>query len=45
MRQSIKEITPVSAPEIDPAGLASGLTLLLGGLFVIQGRRTREKTW
>jgi hypothetical protein len=41
---SLKEIIPASAPEIDPAGLASGLTLLLGGLFVIQGRRTRDKS-
>jgi hypothetical protein len=40
----IKEILPASAPEIDPAGLASGLTLLLGGLFVIQGRRIPDKT-
>jgi hypothetical protein len=27
-----------SAPEIDPAGLLSGLTLLAGGLAVIRGR-------
>jgi hypothetical protein len=28
------------APEIDPASAASGLTLLLGGLLVLSGRRT-----
>ena len=27
-----------SAPEIDPAGAAAGLTLLLGGLAVLRGR-------
>jgi hypothetical protein len=32
--------TPVSAPEIDPTSAASGLTLLLGGLLVLRGRRT-----
>ncbi len=30
---------PASAPEIDPAGMLSGLTLLLGGLAVVRGRR------
>jgi hypothetical protein len=30
---------PMQAPEIDPASIASGLTLLLGGLAVIGGRR------
>jgi hypothetical protein len=40
---SIKEINqPTSAPEIDPAGLAGGLTLLLGSLCVIQDRRSRH---
>jgi hypothetical protein len=29
----------VSTPEIDPAGIMSGLTLLLGGLAVVRGRR------
>ena len=29
----------VSAPEITPASAASGLTLLLGGLAVLRGRR------
>ena len=28
-----------AAPEIDPASAASGLTLLLGGLAVLRGRR------
>jgi hypothetical protein len=31
----------VSAPEIDPASVISGMTLLLGGLAVIRGRRAR----
>jgi hypothetical protein len=30
------------APEIDPASAASGLTLLLGGLAVLRGRRKLE---
>jgi hypothetical protein len=30
-----------SAPEIDPAGALSGLTLLLGGLAVVRGRRVK----
>jgi hypothetical protein len=29
----------VSTPEIDPAGIMSGMTLLLGGLAVVRGRR------
>ncbi len=34
----------VSAPEVDPTHLASGLTLLLGGLAVIRGgRRTQTR--
>ena len=40
---NIKEIIPASAPEIDPAGLAGGLTLLVGGLLVIQSRQTRDR--
>jgi hypothetical protein len=28
-----------SAPEIDPAGMLGGVTLLLGGLAVLRGRR------
>jgi hypothetical protein len=31
--------SPASTPEIDPASALSGLTLLLGGLAVIRGRR------
>ena len=33
--------TPVAAPEIDPAGALSGLTLLLGGLAIVRGRRSK----
>jgi len=29
----------VSAPEIDPASAMAGLTLLMGGLAVLRGRR------
>jgi LPXTG-motif cell wall-anchored protein len=34
-------VAPVSAsaPEIDPASAASGLTLLAGALLVLRGRR------
>jgi hypothetical protein len=32
----------LQAPEIDPASIASGLTLLLGGLAVIGGRRVKQ---
>jgi hypothetical protein len=32
----------MSAPEIDPASAASGLTLLVGGLLVLRGRWGRE---
>jgi hypothetical protein len=35
----IGAISAVSAPEIDPTSVASGLTLLLGGLSVLRGRR------
>ena len=31
----------VAAPEIDPASAMSALTLLVGGLAVIRGRRTK----
>jgi hypothetical protein len=31
-----------SAPEIDPAGALSGLTLLLGGLAIVRGRRIKK---
>jgi hypothetical protein len=30
-----------SAPEIDPASTVSALTLLLGGLAVLRGRKSR----
>jgi hypothetical protein len=36
----IGAIEAVRAPEIDPTSAASGLTLLLGGLLVLRGRRT-----
>jgi hypothetical protein len=32
----------VSAPEIDPATAFIGLTLLLGGLAVVRGRRSKK---
>jgi hypothetical protein len=36
------EVAPVvGAPEIDPASAMSGLTLLLGGLAVVRGRRVK----
>jgi hypothetical protein len=35
----VDTIRYMAAPEIDPASLASGLTLLLGGLLVLRGRR------
>lgn len=35
--------SPASAPEIDPASAASGLTLLAGGLMVLRGRRSNKK--
>ena len=31
-----------AAPEIDPASAISGLTLLLGGLAVVRGRRVKK---
>ena len=33
--------TDVSAPEIDPASAISGMTLLLGSLSVLRGRRAK----
>ena len=30
---------PVAAPEIDPASALAGLTLLVGGIAVLRGRR------
>ena len=32
---------PVSAPEIDPASAISGLSMLIGGLDVVRGRRRK----
>jgi hypothetical protein len=40
--QHIFAAAPASAPEIDPAGALSGLTLLLGGLAVVRGRRVKK---
>lgn len=34
-----QSVTAAAAPEIDPAGMLSGLTLLAGGLAVLRGRR------
>jgi LPXTG-motif cell wall-anchored protein len=31
-----------SAPEIDPASAMAGLTMLLGGLAVLRGRRSKK---
>jgi hypothetical protein len=40
---SFRQINQIAyAPEIDPSSAASGLTLLLGGLFVLRGRRTER---
>jgi len=32
---------PVTAPEIDTASAVAGLTLMIGGLFVVRGRRSK----
>jgi len=32
----------ISAPEIDPAGMVMGLTLLAGSLAVLRGRRIKK---
>jgi len=37
-----KDCKTVTAPEIDPASALSGLTLLLGGLAVVRGRRLKK---
>jgi hypothetical protein len=37
--QGINEISYARAPEIDPTSAASGVTLLLGSLLVLRGRR------
>jgi hypothetical protein len=36
-----KPVTVAKAPEIDPASAMGGLTLLLGGLVVLRGRRSK----
>jgi LPXTG-motif cell wall-anchored protein len=36
-----KTATAVAAPEIDPASIVAGLTLLCGGLVVLRGRRKK----
>jgi hypothetical protein len=38
----IATAVPLRAPEIDPASALSGLTLLLGGLAILRGRRARK---
>ena len=38
----IKQVGSVSAPEIDPTSAVSALTLLLGSLAVLRGRKSRE---
>ncbi len=35
--------SPAAAPEIDPAGALSSLTLLVGGLAVLRGRGLKKK--
>ena len=35
-------VSTAAAPEIDPAGALSGLTLLLGGLAVVRGSRAKK---
>ena len=32
---------PVKAPEIDPSSAVAGLTLMMGGLAVLRGRRSK----
>jgi hypothetical protein len=32
----------VAAPEIDPASAVGGLTLMVGGLLVLRGRRSKN---
>jgi hypothetical protein len=39
---AISSVVPVvRAPEIDPASALSGLTLLLGSLAIVRGRRAK----
>jgi hypothetical protein len=39
---TLSKVSPNAAPEIDPASAASGLTLLLGVLAVLRGRRKMQ---
>jgi len=39
--QEFLVVSPMQSPEIDPMSLASGLTLMLGGLAVARGRRAK----
>ena len=32
---------PIAAPEIDASSAAAGLTLMIGGLIVVRGRRSK----
>jgi hypothetical protein len=32
---------PVKAPELDPSSAVAGLTLMMGGLAVLRGRRSK----
>jgi hypothetical protein len=36
--------SPVAAPEIDAASAVAGLTLMIGGLAVLRGRRSKIGT-
>ena len=36
-------ISPISAPEIDPASAMAGLTLLTGGLAVLRARESNAR--
>ena len=40
---AVRHVTPANAPEIDPRSLASALTLLLGSVAVMRGRRMVAK--
>ena len=39
---SLSPVGAVAAPEIDPASIGSGVTMLLGGLVVLRGRRPQR---
>lgn len=39
---TVTDLTPQAAPEIGPASAASGLTLLLGALAVLRGRKQQS---